>query len=144
MLGKFERGRHLNSRTTYLSRNSRYLTKLSMSDQNGSPPISETKVYGENRNFPDVALGEANSYGHTETQRLIRKIDLHIIPLLAILYLYVQSYSKLAFNDFCGSKIIADVLHSFSFLDRTNIGNARLAYLEETLNINPKSLGYNV
>lgn len=53
------------------------------------------------------------------TRKLVRKIDLTLLPFLALLYL-------------------------LSFLDRTNIGNARLAGLEASLHMNPKSLQYNV
>lgn len=43
-------------------------------------------------------------------QRLIRKMDIHILPFVVLLYL-------------------------FSFLDRVNIGNARLYGLEEDLGL---------
>ncbi|KAF2266364.1 major facilitator superfamily transporter [Lojkania enalia] len=56
-------------------------------------------------------------YDEKATRRLLRKIDLALIPFLAFLYL-------------------------LSFLDRSNIGNARLAGLEEDLRI--KGLDYNV
>lgn len=56
------------------------------------------------------------SYSPTATKRLLRKIDLRLIPFLALLYL-------------------------LSFLDRTNIGNARLAGLEESLGMS--GLQYN-
>ena len=52
-----------------------------------------------------------------QTKRLIRKIDVVLLPFLALLYL-------------------------LSFLDRTNIGNARLAGLEKSLHM--KGLNYNV
>ena len=52
-----------------------------------------------------------------ETKKLLRKIDWHLIPFLALLYL-------------------------LSFLDRTNIGNARLAGLEKDLGMS--GLDYNV
>lgn len=51
------------------------------------------------------------------TARLVRKIDLRLLPFLALLYL-------------------------LSFLDRTNIGNARLAGLEKSLKM--EGLDYNV
>lgn len=61
---------------------------------------------------------EANiEYDEKMTKQLIRKIDWHILPVLVILYL-------------------------LSFLDRTNIGNARLAGLEKGLNMS--GLDYNV
>ncbi|RYO93285.1 hypothetical protein DL766_001405 [Monosporascus sp. MC13-8B] len=53
------------------------------------------------------------------TKRLIRKIDWTLVPFLALLYL-------------------------LSFLDRTNIGNARLAGLEADLGMDSTSLQYNV
>ncbi|KAL4866497.1 hypothetical protein BDV12DRAFT_199096 [Aspergillus spectabilis] len=59
----------------------------------------------------------ATEYDAAATKRLIRKIDLILIPWLAFLYL-------------------------LSFLDRTNIGNARLANLEEDLGMS--GLNYNV
>jgi len=56
-------------------------------------------------------------YDEAATKKLIRKIDWVLLPFLACLYL-------------------------LSFLDRTNIGNARLAGLEEDLGM--KGLQYNV
>ncbi|KAF4551340.1 MFS-type transporter-like protein 23 [Elsinoe fawcettii] len=58
-------------------------------------------------------------YDAAETKKLIRKVDLHIVPVLVVLYL-------------------------LSFLDRTNIGNARLAGLERDLKMDPKGLHYNI
>lgn len=56
-------------------------------------------------------------YDEKATQRLLRKIDWYLLPFLAFLYL-------------------------LSFLDRSNIGNARLAGLETSLNMS--GLDYNV
>jgi hypothetical protein len=56
-------------------------------------------------------------YDEKHTKKLIRKIDWTLIPFLALLYL-------------------------LSFLDRTNIGNARLAGLEKSLGMT--GLNYNV
>lgn len=53
---------------------------------------------------------ENAGWGEADTKRLIRKIDWAIIPFVALLYL-------------------------LSFLDRTNIGNARLDTIEEDLNL---------
>ncbi|KAK7948646.1 uncharacterized protein PG986_009532 [Apiospora aurea] len=74
----------------------------------------------ENKAAATVA-GSGNSapFDTGATKRLIRKIDWTLIPFLALLYL-------------------------LSFLDRTNIGNARLAGLEKSLGMDPKSLDYNV
>lgn len=67
----------------------------------------------------DSAPIEASQIGYDEkaTKRLIRKIDWMTLPFLALLYL-------------------------LSFLDRTNIGNARLAGIEEDLGMS--GLQYNV
>ncbi|KAI4250361.1 MAG: hypothetical protein L6R42_008736, partial [Xanthoria sp. 1 TBL-2021] len=47
---------------------------------------------------------------HVAEKKLVRKLDLHIIPFIMLLYL-------------------------FSFLDRVNIGNARLYGMEEDLGL---------
>ncbi|KAF8439207.1 major facilitator superfamily domain-containing protein [Terfezia claveryi] len=77
----------------------------------------------------DPALSEKNAettrFGNTDqprfdstrTRALLRKLDLNLVPFLALLYL-------------------------LSFLDRTNIGNARLAGLEKDLKM--EGLDYNV
>lgn len=48
-----------------------------------------------------------------DERKLVRKMDFHIIPLIMLLYL-------------------------FSFLDRVNIGNARLYHLERDLDLSPQ------
>lgn len=60
---------------------------------------------------------ESAGYDEKATKRLLRKMDLVLLPFLALLYL-------------------------LSFLDRTNIGNARLAGLEKHLGM--KGLDYNI
>ncbi|KAF2405500.1 major facilitator superfamily transporter [Trichodelitschia bisporula] len=64
----------------------------------------------------DTTGEQALAFDRRATSRLLRKIDLRLIPLLALLYL-------------------------LSFLDRTNIGNARLAGLEADLHL--RGLDYN-
>ncbi|KAI5456430.1 major facilitator superfamily domain-containing protein [Mariannaea sp. PMI_226] len=61
----------------------------------------------------DEAQYELTAEDLEAERRLLRKLDLHIIPLVMALYL-------------------------FSFLDRVNIGNARLYGLEEDLGLSPK------
>lgn len=56
---------------------------------------------------------ENSGFTPESTKKLLRKIDKTLVPFLALLYL-------------------------LSFLDRTNIGNARLAGLEEDLNMTGK------
>ncbi|EXM09654.1 major facilitator superfamily domain-containing protein [Fusarium oxysporum II5] len=63
-----------------------------------------------------LSLAEGAGFSEADTKRLIRKIDWSIIPFVSLLYL-------------------------LSFLDRTNIGNARLDTLE--LDLNMSGLMYN-
>lgn len=67
----------------------------------------------------DGSYGEVESAGFDvpRTKKLLRKTDKALLPFLALLYL-------------------------LSFLDRTNIGNAKLANLEEDLGM--EGLDYNV
>ncbi|CUS13534.1 unnamed protein product [Tuber aestivum] len=67
---------------------------------------------------PDsLESSDAASFDEKRTKKLLRKLDWHLVPFLALLYL-------------------------LSFLDRTNIGNARLAGLEKDLGMS--GLDYNV
>jgi hypothetical protein len=50
----------------------------------------------------------AASFAHLDEKKILRKMDWHLIPMLALLYL-------------------------LSFLDRGNIGNAKIEGLQETL-----------
>jgi len=61
---------------------------------------------------------ESAGWDAAATRKLLRKIDLALIPFLALLYL-------------------------LSFLDRTNIGNARLDTLEKDLHLSKEKLQYN-
>jgi hypothetical protein len=54
---------------------------------------------------PGVTL---ESFAHLDEKKILRKMDWHLIPMLALLYL-------------------------LSFLDRGNIGNAKIEGLQETL-----------
>ncbi|KAF2665967.1 MFS general substrate transporter [Microthyrium microscopicum] len=68
------------------------------------------------RDFDAVDHLPAEEYDEKNTRRLLRKVDLNLIPLLSLLYF-------------------------LSFLDRSNIGNARLANLERDLHMS--GLNYN-
>ncbi|KAL3451757.1 major facilitator superfamily domain-containing protein [Aspergillus insuetus] len=79
--------------------------------------LDEKKTVLDNGSSDELEQGSSSAgYSEIDTKKLIRKIDLVLIPWLALLYL-------------------------LSFLDRTNIGNARLANLEEDLGM--KGLDYN-
>jgi hypothetical protein len=77
---------------------------------------------------------EGPKFNRERTARLLRKMDWNIVPFLALLYLSVVYMSLIYF--------IIDIFPSLSFLDRSNIGNARLAGLEKDLGM--KGLDYNV
>ncbi|KAG9244473.1 high-affinity nicotinic acid transporter [Calycina marina] len=63
-----------------------------------------------------VEIGEAQGFDAAATKKLVRKLDWHLIPFLSLIYL-------------------------LCFLDRTNIGNARLDNLEKDLGLH--GLEYN-
>lgn len=52
-------------------------------------------------------------------RKLLLKLDLHVMPILFLLFL-------------------------ISFVDRSNLANARIEGLEKSLHMNPKGNGYNV
>lgn len=52
-------------------------------------------------------------------RKLLLKVDLRVMPILILLFL-------------------------ISFVDRTNIGNARIEGMEKSLHMNPKGHGYNI
>ncbi|KAF2849498.1 high-affinity nicotinic acid transporter [Plenodomus tracheiphilus IPT5] len=68
--------------------------------------------------MPNVVAGEIESQGFDTlaTKKLLRKLDWHLIPFMSLIYL-------------------------LCFLDRTNIGNARLDHLEQDLKLH--GLQYN-
>lgn len=55
----------------------------------------------------------------SQERRLLLKLDCHVMPILFLLFL-------------------------ISFVDRSNIANARIEGLEKSLHMNPKGNGYNV
>ncbi|KAK3905519.1 major facilitator superfamily domain-containing protein [Staphylotrichum tortipilum] len=79
-----------------------------------SDSVSNEKVVAKSAHSDDVM--ESAGWDAASTKKLIRKVDLTLIPFLALLYL-------------------------LSFLDRTNIGNARLDTLEKDIGLT--GLHYN-
>ncbi|KAK4668343.1 uncharacterized protein QC763_000870 [Podospora pseudopauciseta] len=84
------------------------------------PTTESDSVTNEKAVFKNTDSDAVESAGwdETATKKLIRKIDVTLIPFLALLYL-------------------------LSFLDRTNIGNARLDTLERDLKLDSARLQYN-
>ncbi|KPM38440.1 putative transporter [Neonectria ditissima] len=85
---------------------------LPKSEGGTTPPAQAYSLSDEPRNEPGLETTE-------EERQLVRKLDLHIIPLIMTLYL-------------------------FSFLDRVNIGNARLYGLEEGLGLSSQQFQVSV
>ncbi|RDW91011.1 hypothetical protein BP5796_02176 [Coleophoma crateriformis] len=81
-----------------------------------SPRLPESKEVAHSSATAVESL-DATEFGPTATKRLLRKIDLNLIPFLALIYL-------------------------LCFLDRSNVGNARLVHLEADLHM--KGLDYNI
>lgn len=88
------------------------------------PSVEKHEVIDNDSQKGDVDMLESVSGSESElgfdeksTKKLVRKIDYYLVPFLSLLYL-------------------------LSFLDRTNIGNARLGGLEEDLGMS--GLDYNV
>jgi hypothetical protein len=71
-------------------------------------PPSDSKDAASIQDNADLEIIDALS--PTDEKRLLRKMDLHIMPMLTVLYL-------------------------FAFLDRGNIGNAKIEGLIEDLNM---------
>ncbi|KAK4155740.1 major facilitator superfamily domain-containing protein [Chaetomidium leptoderma] len=76
----------------------------------GFGPQSDDKVDVEQAERPGVAQTTLQSFAHLNEKAILRKMDLRLIPMLALLYL-------------------------LSFLDRGNIGNAKIEGLQEDLNL---------
>ena len=79
-------------------------------------PLGEKRVAEHSGEVSSLESGP--QWDESAVKRLTRRIDLKLIPFLSLLYL-------------------------LSFLDRTNIGNARLDTLEKDLNMPKTSLYYN-
>lgn len=89
---------------------------LKRSDTSLDVKPGETQIDDTSNVKESSALESAVEWDESATKKLIRKIDWRLIPFLALLYL-------------------------LSFLDRTNIGNARLDTLEADLGMS--GLQYN-
>jgi hypothetical protein len=73
---------------------------------------------------PDNIVHE---YDVHETRRIMRKIDYRLIPLLSILYLYARAFEDEDTVLICHFRL--------AYIDRSNIGNARIAGMYEDLQL---------
>lgn len=74
----------------------------------GGLAIDNTLTYGHDSTYDDE--GPSTAADDRETKRIMRKVDFRLLPVCSLLYL-------------------------FSFLDRTAIGNARVAKMNEELGL---------
>jgi MFS family permease len=77
----------------------------------------ESPTTGSDRAVPDVP--PVREFDPVAEKKIRRKTDFYVVPLVALLFL-------------------------FCFIDRSNLGNARLADLEPDLGMNPKSYDFNI
>jgi hypothetical protein len=76
------------------------------------------------------------------TKQLRRRLDWRLLPFLSLLYLCVGFMSLSP--TFSSLPLLTTETHRLSFLDRTNIGNGKLAHLEADIGIDPLSVQFNV
>lgn len=114
-------------------------------DENTTP--SETEK-GAVRDGAVSGLG-SGTWSVAATRKLRHKLDIRLIPFLSLLYLCVSpsAHSSVAR---CPTEIFhradqnAIAASRLSFLDRTNIGNGKLADLEKDLHMDPASIKFNI
>ncbi|UPX09665.1 uncharacterized protein EKO05_0000349 [Ascochyta rabiei] len=90
------------------------LASHSTSSRGGKSRAEEIARINKLATAPGVT---AESFAHLDEKKILRKMDLHLIPMLALLYL-------------------------LSFLDRANIGNAKIEGLVDTLGMS--GMQYNL
>lgn len=93
-------------------------TPLDVPTTESDSVTNEKGVVSKEGYAENIDIAESEPWDEVSTKKLLRKIDMALIPFLAFLYL-------------------------LSFLDRTNIGNARLDTLEKDLGLDPRKLQYN-
>ena len=97
-------------------------TMASVSSQKALSDNAEKKTVNSSLSINSpVVQDPPQAFDGAATKKLVRKLDLHLIPYLATIYLQVF--------------LALDMFHSdrdrLCFLDRTNVGNARLEGLED-------------
>ena len=78
--------------------------------QKHSPDISASPLSDKKVAYNSEFLAANGSFFHVDSKQVLRKMDLHLIPMLSLLYL-------------------------LAFLDRGNIGNARIEGLDKDLKL---------
>ena len=75
-----------------------------------SPNVSASPLTDEKLTYDPEFLAANGNFSRVDAKKVLRKMDLHLIPMLALLYL-------------------------LAFLDRGNIGNARIEGLDTDLKL---------
>ncbi|KAL2221521.1 putative MFS nicotinic acid transporter Tna1 [Thermoascus aurantiacus ATCC 26904] len=83
---------------------------IHLSDEKRSGSSSPSHVHVQDVRQDPERDGQDDAFSHIDKKKVLRKMDLHLIPVLSVLYL-------------------------LSFLDRGNIGNAKIEGLTEELNL---------
>jgi len=65
-----------------------------------------------------------------ENRKLIRKLDLHILPILSSVYFHIINLNWILIFSI-------SIIYLLSYLDRSNIANAKLAGLERDTHLTP-------
>lgn len=89
---------------------SQLLRNLKKNEINGTIMPYSSLQQSDLDTYKDTAVDEDEDFSDLDEKKLVRKIDLHLIPVFTLLYL-------------------------LSFLDRGNIGNAKIEGLAEDLNL---------
>lgn len=91
----------------------------SMDESKGSVEIVESAP------SDDTGTDVVQVYSAAEERKLVRKVDMHIMPVLCVMYLFACEYSSLCMPT-QSSKVLL-----YLDLDRINLGNARLQRLPQ-------------
>lgn len=84
------------------------MTKLDIFRRHPSSLTSLAPAEENEAASPGAADGASNEFGNVNPKKVLTKLDLHLIPVVSLLYL-------------------------LSFVDRANIGNARIEGLTDSL-----------
>lgn len=102
--------------------NRRSLDRASINDKELYAVHAEVKTNMEGRKGDAAALADrqfVEAYPDKDRRMLLRKMDLHIIPIL------ISLYSKLASSPCAVHSQATNRRKVLSFIDRANIGNAQ-------------------
>ena len=83
-----------------------------------APPTPTTGA-PNSASTPENLISIGTEIDHAAEKRLLRKLDLRVVPIIAVMYM-------------------------LAFIDRANLGNAKIQGLEQDLRMNPNGHDYNI